>query len=116
MGVQRLSVSGVGASASLGPPTVMQDWVGNAGVSLLVNFSGPDGVADAVATVSVRLSNDPLAVNSPLLARWNNHDVLVNLTADANSTLAAPVYGIQLNCTSWTSGTVTLDVGWGDQR
>ena len=116
MAFQRVSVSAVGASLPIAPPTTMQDWIGNAGVSLLVNFSGPDGGAAAVGTVSVQISNDPIAQSNPSAARWNNHDVLNSLTANANSTLAAVVYGIRLKCTLWTSGTITLDAGWGDQK
>jgi len=83
-----------------------------AGFSLLVNFSGPGSTPDAAATVDVQVSNDPLAVNDPTNARWNTHDVLNGLTADTNDTIIAPIYAARLNCTAYTSGTITLHIGY----
>lgn len=111
MGVQRMQVSAIGASAPFLLPKGAQDWTGNAAVSILVNFSGG---GPAVGTVSLQVSNDPLANTTPALARWNNHDTLVNLTGDANATIAAPIYAARLNCTAYTSGTITADLGFAD--
>ena len=61
----------------------------------------------ATLTYSVQITCDPSPSNT---GNWNNHDVLVNLTASANSNIAYPITGLRLNVTSYTSGTVTLGV------
>lgn len=111
MAFQRTSLSAAGASTPIQPRTSMQDWTGG-GVSLLVNFSGG---GPAVATVSVQISNDPTAMSSPSTARWNNHDTLASLTANANGTASVVIYAVRLFASAYTSGTVTLDMGQGDQ-
>ncbi len=62
-----------------------------------------------------RRHTDPLAFNDPTHARWNNHDTLVSLTQDANDTIIAPIYAVRLNCSSYSSGTITLQIGYPDQ-
>lgn len=68
----------------------------------------------AVATANVQVSNDPSVGNaSPIIAsgaRWNLHDVLQNMNADRNSSLAYPVLYARLQVTAWTSGTVALNI------
>lgn len=108
MAFQRTSLSAVGGSTPIQPRTSMQDWTGG-GVSLLVNFGS------AVATVTVQISNDPTAMSSPATARWNDHDTLHDLTANMNGTLSVVIYAVRLYASAWTSGTITLDMGQGDQ-
>ena len=77
-----------------------------AGISLLVNLT-----SGASLTAGVQVSNDPLAYTNPSTALWNFHDTLQNLTASKNSSIIYPVYALRLNCSAWTSGTVTLQIG-----
>jgi hypothetical protein len=75
-----------------------------AGVGLLLNFS-----SGASATASVQVTGDvPVNVTSGGL--WNNHDTLVNETANANGNIQFPVTAVRLNVTAYASGTVTLTV------
>ena len=98
-----------------------QNWEGM-GVGLIVNFSGaysattgaPSGAA-AVATATVLVTNDP-NVNSTqpgvqASTKWIKHPVLNGLTADLSSSIAYPVLAVCLAVTSYTSGTVTLQIG-----
>jgi hypothetical protein len=110
MAVQRLQLSAVGVSAPFSLPMKNQIYAG-AGISLLLNFSGG---GPAVATATVQVSNDTVAFSTPVSARWNNHDVLVGLTADKNSSIVYPINCIRLQLTAWTSGIVTLDIGYFD--
>lgn len=61
------------------------------------------------ATCTVQVSGDPLPFwpNPGTPTHWNNHDVLVNQTASANSNIAYPVTAVRLNCAS-VSGTAVL--------
>ena len=115
MAVQTSTVS---PGALIGPvvliPMKANDWDASLSVSLLVNFSG-NPVTPAIGNVTVQVSNDPQVAQNPLTARWNAHDILKNLTTDANDTLAAPVYAVRLIAASMTSGTVQLALGYQDQ-
>ena len=61
----------------------------------------------ATLTYSVQVTADPVPAAN---GNWNNHDVIVNQTASANSNIAYPVTGVRLNVTSYTSGNVNLGV------
>lgn len=125
MAVFNASISALGASSTISLPMGYANWpnLGAGGLSFLVNLSGPGvgipgGVA-AVATVTVQVSNDVNAnPNQPAatqaLARWNNHDILVNLSTDKNSSVVFPCAYARLYCTAYTSGTATLQIGWVD--
>ncbi len=113
MATQTTFCSAAGPSAPLKLPMGAQDWSRYGGISLLVNFSGAG--TPGVGNVDVQVSNDPLAFNDPPHARWNNHDTLVSLTQDANDTIIAPIYAVRLNCSSYSSGTITLQIGYPDQ-
>lgn len=56
---------------------------------------------------SVQITADPVPSAG---GNWNNHDVLVNQTASANSNIAYPVTAVRLNVTSYSSGSVNLGV------
>ena len=115
MAVQTSVVSpGALTGAVILVPMKANDWDASLSVSLLVNFSG-NPVTPAIGNVTVQVSNDPQVAINPLTARWNAHDILKNLTADTNDTLAAPVYAVRLVAASMTSGIVQLAVGWQDQ-
>lgn len=122
MAVLTTSVSAVGASSTLSIPMGTANWYWGGGLSFLVNFSG-QGVGvlgtPAVGTVTVQVSNDPLAnpnntAAQQATARWNNHDILVTLTADKNSSVVYPCAYTRIYCTLYTSGTITLMIGWAD--
>ena len=123
MAVQRLTLTaGQTFSASIAIPMAYQGWTGM-GISCLVNFSGQGGASGAggtaaVGTVTLQASSDPSAgPSNPLTqqatARWNNHDILVNLTADKNDSIVYPLPFVRLVGTV-SSGTVTCDIGWAD--
>lgn len=106
-----LQLSAVGFSPSIALPMKTQIYAGEAGYSLLVNFT-----TGASATATVQVSNDPNANPNNTIAvqntaRWNNHDILQNLTASTNSSIVFPVYAVRLSVSAWTSGTVSLDIG-----
>jgi len=92
-------------------------WQGLGGMSLILNFSGttnpatgaPSGAA-AVATATVQISNDPLALTKPDQARWVAHPVLTGITADAVSAQEFTCVAIRLVITAYTSGTVQLGI------
>ena len=65
------------------------------GVGLLVTISG-------TLTADIQVSGDNV--------NWNKHDTLQGLTASANGNLAYPVAYIRINNTSYTSGSVVLNV------
>lgn len=100
-------MSANGFSAPLLIPMKQEIYEG-LGLALLVNFSG-GGPASATATVQVCC--DPALASNPAAARWNNHDVLNALTADKNSSVVFPVYGIRLAITNYVSGSVQLQIG-----
>ena len=98
-----------------------QNWEGM-GVGLIVNFTGPTNTstgaqlqASAVATATVQVTNDPNALSSvpsiQVTARWISHPTLQGLTNDLSSSIAYPVLAVRLNLTSYTSGTVQLQIG-----
>lgn len=63
----------------------------------------------ATLTYSVQVTADQIpSVNG----NWNNHDILVNQTASANSNIAYPVTGVRLNVTSYTNGNVNLGIAF----
>ena len=113
-----VTLSGVGVSAPIILPQWQQMWMPG-GMPVLLNFSGG---GPAVATATVQVSCDPnvalFNTNAAqyALARWNAHDILVNLSGDKNSSIAYAVYAIRLQLTAYTSGIVQLQVGWVDQR
>lgn len=123
MAVLRASISAVGASSVISLPMAFANWYPAGGIACLVNFSGNGvgipGTPDAVGTVTVQVSNDPAA--NPNLdavtqsnARWNNHDILASLTTDKNSSVVYPCAYARIYCTAYTSGTITLDIGYAD--
>lgn len=123
MAIIQTSVSAIGPSATLSLPMGLGNWYPAGGFSFLVNFSGNGvgipGIADAVGTVTVQVSNDPLAnpnnsATDQANARWNNHDILVGLTTDKNSSVVYPCAYARIYCTAYTSGTVTMQIGWMD--
>jgi hypothetical protein len=87
------------------------------GVGLLVTV--PSGVT---ALVNVEVTGDPVdrTGGSSLVGagpypdtgprNWNLHDVLNQLTASKNSSLAYPITAIRLNPANVSGGTVTLSV------
>jgi hypothetical protein len=106
-----LQLAATGFSPSIALPMKTQIYTGEAGYSLLVNFSN-----GAVATATVQVSNDPNSnPNNPIAvqntARWNSHDILQNLSASTNSSIVFPVYAVRLSVSAWTSGTISLDIG-----
>lgn len=123
MAVLTTSVSAVGPSATLSLPMSLSNWFPAGGLAFLVNFSGNGvgipGVPDAVGTATVQVSNDPLAnpnnsAADQANARWNNHDILAGLTTDKNSSVVYPCAYTRIYCTAYTSGTITLQIGWTD--
>ncbi len=113
MSGQRISAAAAGPTGSIKLPSSFQTWLGAMGQSLLLNFSGG---GPAIANVTVQVSNDPSASpqNSQAVqnaARWNAHDILQNMTGDKNSSIVYAVAFVRLLVNSYTSGTVTLDVG-----
>ena len=63
--------------------------------------------AGASLTATVQVTADPVPSAG---GNWNNHDVLVNQVASANSNIAYPVTGIRLVVTNYSSGFVNLGV------
>lgn len=81
-----------------------------AGVGLLVTFS-----SNASGGCTVQVTGDQLGNKGPVLNTWNNHDILQNLTASQNSSLAYPCSAVRLVVTSLSStngspATITLSV------
>ena len=60
----------------------------------------------AILTATVQVSMDP----PDLFQYWNNHDVLQNISASANSACAYPVTGLRLVVTNWSAGSAYLAV------
>ncbi len=94
-------------------------WAGNGGLSLFLNFTGTTNPstgaasgAAAVATATVQITNDPVAltVNGADSARWVAHPVLNGITGDAASAQEFACLAIRLVLTAWTSGTVALQI------
>lgn len=118
------TVSALGAGPTLRLPMGMSNWygIGGSGMSFLVNFSGSGvgtGGSSASGTVTVQVSNDPnanpnLTAAQQATARWNNHDTLVNLTTDKNSSVVFPIAYTRLYCTSYGSGVIYLMIGTTD--
>ena len=114
--------SGPGVTPAQSLPMKAQNFNGM-GASALVNFSGQGVVAGftaATGTVTLQVSNDPNAnpAGTPAqqaLARWNNHDMLKNLTTDANNSIIYPCAYVRLVATTAISGTVTAQIGIPDQ-
>jgi hypothetical protein len=92
----------LGASPAVVIKFPPNSWVAPSGLGLILTLS-----AGAVLTYSVQVTADP--VPSPN-GNWNNHDVLVNQSASANSNIAYPVTGVRVNVTSFTSGNVNLGI------
>lgn len=116
-----LSQSSLGSTTGYQIYLKRQNWEGM-GVGLIVNFTGPTNTATgqpagaaAVATASVQVTNDPNAFSSipsvQATARWINHPTLTGLTSDLSGSIAYPVLGVRLNVTSYTSGSVMLQIG-----
>lgn len=124
MAIISLSIAALGASSTVKLPMAGANWFPMGGMSFLLNFTTegfgiPGPVPTAVATVTVQVSNDPLAnpnntVAQQAAARWNNHDVLVGQTTDKNDSVVYPCAYVRLYCTAYTSGTVTLQIGYAD--
>ena len=123
MAVINLSVSALGVGPTVPLPMKNQNFVGG-GMSALVNFSGQGaaGGTAATGTVTLQVSNDAnanpgLPPATQALARWNNHDTLVSLTADKNSSIIYPIAYARLVATTAIggSGTVTAQIGIPDQ-
>ena len=64
--------------------------------------------AGASLTYSVQVTAD--AVPSNATGNWNNHDIIANLTASANSNIAYPVTALRVNVSSYSSGSVTCGI------
>ena len=119
-----LSIStGPGPGTAVALPMKAQNFTGM-GMSILVNFSGVAGGGGTAATgtVTLQVSNDPnanpnggLTAAQLATARWNNHDTLVSLTKDANSSIIYPVAYARLYANTAISGTVTAQIGIPDQ-
>ena len=115
-----LSQSALGPTVACPIYLKRQNWEGM-GVGLIVNFTGPTNVttgqpanAIAVATATVQVTNDPNALGNPTqqaIARWISHPTMQGLTNDLSSSIAYPVLAVRLNLTSYTSGTVQLQIG-----
>ena len=116
-----LSQSSVGVTTAYPIYLKRQNWEGM-GVGLIVNFTGPTNTATglpsgtaAVATATVQVTNDPNALSAipsvQSTARWISHPVLQNITGDLSSSIAYPVLAVRLAITSYTSGTVMLQIG-----
>lgn len=126
MAVSNTSISSLGASPTISLPMGMANWMGlgGGGISYLVNFTGQGGATGgggvaALGTVTVQVSNDVRAnpnndAATQALARWNNHDTLVSLTTDKNSSTVFPLAYARLYCYLYTSGTIFLSIGWAD--
>lgn len=71
--------------------------------SLLVNFS-----SGASATAEIDVTGDP--VDGSVTPVWVPFPGMTGLTASSAATLGALVMGVRLNVTSYSSGTVTLEV------
>jgi hypothetical protein len=121
MPANTVSQSSLGCTVAIPIYLKRQNWEGM-GVGLIVNFTGPTNTAtgaqmqaSAVATATVQVTNDPNALSSipsvQTTARWIAHPVLNGLTNDLSSSIAYPVLAVRLNITSYTSGTVMLQVG-----
>jgi hypothetical protein len=96
------SYPGVSMSAAgVSPPIIITSPGALQSLGLIVTVS-----SGASLTYSVQVSAD----NAGSLNNWNNHDVLVGLSASANGNIAYPVTAVRLNVTSWSSGTVNLGV------
>lgn len=126
MAIIQLSLSaGQVVSAVFGLPFPYEAWTGQ-GVSCLMNFSG-NGVnapntlpavpgTPATGTVTLQVSNDPNASSSSqsgVPGRWNNHDILVAITADKNDSLVFPCRFVRLVGTV-SAGTVVCIIGAAD--
>jgi hypothetical protein len=109
------------SAAGVSVPMVVFDkdafWAGNGGLSLILNFTGTTNPttgaasgAAASATVTVQISNDPLALTAPNSARWIAHPVLTGITTDASSAQEFVCVAIRLNITTYVSGTVQLAI------
>lgn len=70
-------------------------------VSLLATIS-----AGASLTYTIQVTNDKTPSAS---GNWNDHDTLFSKTGSANGNISAPVTGVRINCTAYSSGTVTLE-------
>src|SRR5580658_2780001 len=123
MAVLTLSLS-AGSGTLIGPVVLAPTnfWtLASTGISCLVNFSGQAaaGGTPAVGNVTLQISNDPNAnpnLNNAVqaaAARWNNHDILVNLTGDKNDSIVYPCRYLRLVGTV-TSGTVYCFVNYPD--
>lgn len=115
MSVLVFSASAVGPTPPQRLEMKAQNWSA-LGVSALLNFSGG---GPAVGNVTVQISNDPSVMDNSLAvvaaARWNNHDLLTNVTGDKNSSIVFPVAYVRLLVNSLASGTVKFFVGIPDQ-
>lgn len=108
MSVITLSLAaGQTVSAPVAIPMSRENWIGEMGISCLLNFP-----AGSAGTLTLQVSNDPNASPSatPSTARWNNHDVIAALTANKNDSIVFPVAFVRLTGTV-SSGTVYLDIG-----
>lgn len=101
--------AGSTASTPVKLPMSYQNWQG-VGASCLLNFSGG---GPATGNVTLQVSNDPNAGpqnSGNATARWNSHDIIVNRTADTNSSIVYPVAYARLTGTV-TSGNATCQIG-----
>ena len=123
MAYQRLTLSaGSTVSNVVRLPAAFQNWTGQ-GMACLLNFSGQGAASSAsspagVGNVTLQVSGDPNAnptgaYSAQQTARWNNHDTLVNLSADKNSSIVYQCQYARLVGTV-SSGTVTCDIGYAD--
>lgn len=105
MTARNVSATTVGATAAIGLDLTLFKW----GVGILVTI--PPGTT---ANYTVQVSGDNnLVPATGTFANWNNHDVLVNQTASANSNLEFPCTGIRLFLNSINGpGPVFMAVVW----
>jgi len=100
MAVNQIQLSAAGTSL----PVVLRRDLFHFGIGLLVTV-------DATVTAcnyTVQVCGDK--EGSPA-THWNNHDILQNLTASANSNLAFPVVSLRLVVASYTgTGNITLNI------
>ena len=77
----------------------------NRGVGLIITITG-------TLTCTVQFTGDNIQKQgyTPGSGNWNNHDTLVNLTANASTLMLLPVVAVRLNVTAFTSGSATLSV------
>lgn len=98
---QDITVSSLTASVPV--PVNFQAQVFNIGVGCVLS-------PGASLTYTVQHTFDDIwsPTYNPATGTWFDHSVLVNKTANADSTYTSPVSAIRVNVTAYTSGSVTV--------